>query len=362
MITSLYTIAILGFLLACVSILALRPLAVHWGMLDSPGGRKNHQGDVPLVGGIGIFVAVVASLLLLQPSEWPLASFIAVSSVLLAIGLADDAADHDSPRLRFLFQGVAALIMIYGGGVVLHDLGRIGDGVTVVELGWLAVPFTVFAAVGFVNALNMIDGMDGLAGSVAFTAAAAMAFFALRAGDLSSAMVLFPLAAGILGFLLFNWRFSPQHSARVFLGDAGTLFLGGALCWFAIQLSQGDAPAMTPVTALWLFAVPLIDTVSMMIRRILKGRSPFSADREHFHHLLLLAGLSEREAVLLILLLSVACAGVGILGDIYGVSETWLFYLFLGLGFFHLLLLRHAWKTMRLLRQGREFLVLLLGR
>jgi UDP-GlcNAc:undecaprenyl-phosphate/decaprenyl-phosphate GlcNAc-1-phosphate transferase len=353
---SLYLVAITAFLFACAGIYLLRPLALQWEIVDSPGGRKCHEGDIPLVGGLAIFLAVVPPLLWLPLPDWPVAGFVAASAVLLVVGLLDDAREHDSPRFRFLVQCVAALIMIYGGGVVLRDLGRIGDGVNLLQLGWLAVPFTVFAAVGFVNALNMIDGVDGLAGSVALTAAAGMAFFALRAGDLQSAMVLLLLAAAILGFLLFNWRFTHDSKAKVFLGDAGTMFVGGALCWFSIQLSQGEARAMTPVTALWLFAVPLIDTVSMMVRRVLKGRSPFAADREHFHHLLLLAGLHERETVLLILLISVGCAAVGILGDHYGVSEASLFYLFLGFGLFHLFLLRHAWRLMRLLKRGTRLI------
>jgi UDP-GlcNAc:undecaprenyl-phosphate/decaprenyl-phosphate GlcNAc-1-phosphate transferase len=349
---SLYTVAIAAFLFACVGIYLLRPLAIHWDIVDSPGGRKCHEGDIPLVGGLAIFLAVVVNLLWLPLPDWPVVGFVAASAVLLVVGLLDDAHEHTSPRLRFVVQCLAALIMIYGGDVVLQDLGRILDGVAPVGLGLLAVPFTVFAAVGFVNALNMIDGVDGLAGSVALTAAAGMIFFALRAGDLQSAVVLLLLAAAILGFLLFNWRFSHTGSAKVFLGDAGTMFVGGALCWFSIQLSQGEGRAMTPVTALWLFAVPLIDTVSMMLRRVLKGRSPFAADREHFHHLLLLAGFKERETVLLILLLSVGCAGVGILGDHYGLSEAVLFYLFLGFALVHLFLLRHAWRFMRLLKRG----------
>ncbi len=341
----------LAFFVTVAGVFLLRPLAIRVGIVDTPGGRKHHNGDIPLVGGAAIYLAVVGGLLLTPFADWPVGAFIVVSSILLLVGVVDDAKGHTPPKLRLLIQGVAALIMVYGGGVELATLGRILDGIEV-ELGVLAIPFTVFAAVGFVNALNMIDGVDGLAGSVALTAAAGMAFFALRAGDMQSAAVLLLLGGGILGFLLFNWRFTPTRSARIFLGDAGTLFLGGSLCWFSIQLSQGDRPAMEPVTALWLFAVPLIDTVSMMIRRIWKGRSPFDADREHFHHILL-AGLSERETVLLILAISVSCAGLGILGELYGVEQSLRFYLFLGFGLVHLFLLRHAWKVMRGLKAIR---------
>ena len=131
------------------------------------------------------------------------------------------------------------------------------------------------------------------------------------------------------------------------MGDAGSMFLGFVLSWFLITLSQGDDRAMSPVTALWLFSAPLIETLTMMIRRVRNGRSPFSADREHLHHLLELAGYSKHMTLLIIIAASVLFAATGLLGHFLEVPEPVMFYSFLAAFGVYLVLIKRGWAVLR---------------
>ncbi len=163
----------------------------------------------------------------------------------------------------------------------------------------------------------MLDGADGLAGGVSLVALGLFGSVALIPGLVLDAMLIFTLAGAVFGFLLFNMRTPWRKQASIFMGDAGSMMLGFALVWFAVDLSQ----IITPVAVVWIFAIPLMDTVSCMLRRILKGRSPFAADREHLHRVFMRAGLSVSGAVWLIILLSFLMGLVGLAGWYYAVLE-----------------------------------------
>ncbi|MCG6862624.1 MAG: undecaprenyl/decaprenyl-phosphate alpha-N-acetylglucosaminyl 1-phosphate transferase, partial [Chromatiaceae bacterium] len=215
------------------------------------------------------------------------------------------------------------------------------------SLGILAVPVTLFAAVGVMNAVNMADGLDGLAASLVLITITALWVIAWSRGDVRVIGVLGVLGATIFAFLLFNLRLDGR--ALVFMGDAGSLFLGFVLAWFLVRLSQGEQRLLAPVTALWLLALPLIDTVSLMVRRMLLGRSPFTADREHFHHILLAAGFSPKQTLALMVLLGFTAAGVGLAGHFLGIPERWMLLGFLGLFTLHFWMIMRAWRLKRFL-------------
>src|SRR5207342_2834916 len=141
-----------------------------------------------------------------------------------------------------------------------------------------------------INALNMADGVDGLAGGQALVSLSLFMGFALYAGNYSAAERLLAVAAAVIGFLCWNLRRPGLARARVFLGDAGSMLLGFAIAWTAVRLTQNPAHPVSPVLGPWTIALPLIDCVSLIFRRMRHGRSPFSADRDHLHHLLLDAG------------------------------------------------------------------------
>jgi UDP-GlcNAc:undecaprenyl-phosphate GlcNAc-1-phosphate transferase len=240
--------------------------------------------------------------------------------------------------------------MIFGAGVVLKDLGSMTPGGEVLRLQFLAVPFTVFATLGIINALNMCDGLDGLSGSLALTSLSGLILAAYIWGVPADTALLPILGTGIVAFLLFNLRLLGRERASVFLGDAGSMFLGFALTWYAIALSQGEHRALPPAAALWFLMIPIFDAVSMMLRRILKGRSPFAADREHLHHIFLLAGYSVNDTVLV--MTGVASCGVfiGLVSIYFRVPELVVAGAFLLTGVGYFWMISHAWRVMRFIR------------
>ncbi|MCB1134529.1 MAG: undecaprenyl/decaprenyl-phosphate alpha-N-acetylglucosaminyl 1-phosphate transferase, partial [Verrucomicrobiae bacterium] len=198
---------------------------------------------------------------------------------------------------RLVIQAGLALLMVYGGGVVLADVGD-AFFVGALTMGFAAaVPFTVFGTVGCINAFNMVDGIDGLSGTIAAATLALIALVAGVGGDGATFLLALALLGGVLGFLWFNLRFGNQHRARVFMGDNGSMTLGLLLCWLLITITQGPNALVPPIVALWIFALPLVDTLSVMFRRMWMGKSPFSPDRNHLHHLLQRAGFRVENTV-----------------------------------------------------------------
>jgi UDP-GlcNAc:undecaprenyl-phosphate GlcNAc-1-phosphate transferase len=324
----------IAILVSAVLVWILRPLAMRIGLVDSPGERKHHAGHVPLVGGIAMFCGFMFAVLVVELSLDGYRAFFAGTALLVIVGILDDF--HDLPPwAHFAAQIVAALIMTLWGGVVVRDLGPLlGSGT--VQLGMWAVPFTVFAAVGMINAFNMLDGVDGLAGGVALIAFVLLVVVAFSGNRMVDAQVLLILVCVVSAFLGFNLRIPKHRHARVFMGDAGSMFLGFSLVWFAISLSQGVNRAMTPVTALWVLALPLIDAVSILVRRLSGRRSPFDAARDHLHHILLSLGFSVNDTVATIVGLATTVGVLGLLGLYRGMPEHLLFYGFLSLFVLHL--------------------------
>ncbi|MGD9583353.1 MAG: MraY family glycosyltransferase [Lysobacterales bacterium] len=288
--------------------LVLRRFAAALGLLDHPGGHKQHADPVPAVGGIAIALGLLAGLGWLGVAT--MAAFgavLAAAAILLLVGLADDRRGL-SPRLRFLVQALAAVVMAAGGGILLHDFGTLLDGHTLLSLGWLAWPLTVFCVVGLINACNMSDGHDGVAGSQ--VALALLATGVLLAWEGSLGRLAAVLLSAVVGFLFWNapWR----GAARAYLGDAGSLLLGGLLAALLVTSSQGAGRGFEPVVALWLYALPLIDTVSVMWRRHAAGLPMFAPDQRHLHHLLTRLGLGPRAVWLAITAIALVFAVVGV--------------------------------------------------
>ncbi|MCC7258692.1 MAG: hypothetical protein IT486_10010 [Gammaproteobacteria bacterium] len=348
--------AMVACLVTAGLIAILRPLAVGIGLVDVPDTRKTHQGPIPLVGGLAIFATVLAScsfvsLTGLSAFEPGMPSFLAAGVVLVGVGVVDDLVEL-SPLARFIAQITAGLAMIFGGGVVLDDLGAMSWSGEVLALGLLAVPFSLFTTVGVINALNMCDGLDGLSGSLTLVSLVGFAVALALWGDGSDGNLLMVLGGGILGFLLFNMRLPGRARASIFLGDAGSMFLGFVLTWFAISLSQGPERVIKPAAALWFIMVPIIDAVAMMLRRIVRGRSPFSADREHLHHIFLLAGFTVNETVATMALLAGCGVAVGLASAWWDWPDLWVALAFLGVGLGYFWMIMHAWRVMRFFRRS----------
>ncbi len=320
--------SLLAFSGTAICLWIFEPIARRIGLVDHPGGRKLHQVPTPLIGGLAMFIAFAFAVLSLEISLFPFRALFAGGLLLIVVGVIDDL-QGSSPGIRFGAEIVAALLMAFGGGVYLMDLGWIGLDDSLLNLDLLALPFTVFAVVGVINSLNMIDGLDGLAGSLALVAVSALGFSAWLGGNLAAASILSLCAAAILAFLTFNLR--PHGHGLVYMGDAGSMFLGLIIAWFTIDLSQGEERILAPVTALWIFALPLMDTVTVMIRRIFRGRSPFAADHTHCHHLIARFGLAPKQTLLLMFSVAVLLAAIGVAADLADLPESMMFWILVGL-------------------------------
>lgn len=364
----MYVAAIVAFIVTAGFILLLRPLATAVGLVDVPNERKSHKGPTPLVGGLAIYLGLIAAYVMLPsgpglesgPEVW---SFFAAGLLLVGVGVVDDFLEL-SPAVRFIAQIFAAVIMIWGGGVMLADLGAMTPDGHLLNLGWLAVPFTIFATLGIINALNMCDGLDGLSGSLALVSLSGLFAAGLIWGNPSAVAMLPLVGAAICAFLLFNLRLPGRARASIFMGDAGSMFLGFVLTWYAIALSQSGStagatisgpdpgPVIPPAAALWFVMVPIFDAVAMMLRRILRGRSPFAPDREHLHHVFLLAGFSVNQTVAIMAGMALGGVLIGMASIYWQVPELIIAGSFLALGLGYFWMIMHAWRVMRFVHRS----------
>lgn len=343
-------ISVLALAVTALLIQVARRVAPAVGLMDTPSERKPHQGEIPLVGGIAIFFALLGMLAFREifADHW---AFFISAGLLVAIGVWDDAFGV-SPLVRLGVQAIAVALIATVGGTYVADIGRILPVFGTLELGWMAVPFTVFIGVGAINAFNMSDGVDGLCGTLALIALTGFGLSAGLAGRESDLILILTLAGGLVGFLLFNVRLPHRKQAMVFLGDAGSYLLGLAVLYLAIRLSQGPSRAIDPVTALWFCMLPLLDTVGMILRRIRRGVSPFRPDREHIHHVFLLANFSVTTTWLGLTLVAAAGMGFGLLGLVGGVPEAIMFIAFLVVGISYYGMTLRVWKGLKFLSRS----------
>lgn len=340
-----FLVPTLGLVSTLLLILVMRPAAIKLGLLDLPGGRKRHHDEIPLIGGLGMFVGVCFALLFLNRSLLEYRSFIAASFILVFVGLLDDFYQL-SAKVRFIAQIVAGLIMCLWGGLELHHLGNIfflGD----FNLGVFAIPVSVFGVIIVVNAINMLDGVDGLAGGLAFVSLVFMSLIAFLSGHSFSFQILMILLAALIGFLFFNLRILGRKTAVVFMGDTGSMFLGFVIVWFSIKLSQPPHQAATPVTFLWLMAVPLYDLLAVVMRRLKHKKSPFGADRSHLHHVLGDLGFSCNQIVGTILSFAVVMSAIGVVANYSHLSESMMFVGFVVMLVAYLVVISKLWNKVR---------------
>ena len=299
------TSAVAAFVLAALLPWWLEPAARRLDLMDYPKGRKDHERPTPVTGGLAMAIASVLAYWAAPNLTPSIQAFCIAAVLLVAVGLWDD--KHDLRWYwRVLAQVLAALVVIFWGGVRVEQLGPLfGLGQT--SLGFLSVPFTVFAMVGIINAMNMIDGADGLAGMLGLAALAMLCAASVYAGNLVLAERVAVLCGALAGFLVWNLRFPWRPRARVFMGNAGSGFLGLVIAWVAFRLTQNDGHPVNPVLALWLLPIPVMDTLVLIVRRLQEGRSPFAAGRDHIHHMMQDAGFGPTRAAFWLTVFSLAC-------------------------------------------------------
>jgi UDP-GlcNAc:undecaprenyl-phosphate GlcNAc-1-phosphate transferase len=292
--------AFVASLLAAIVLVPLaRRMALTFGVVDVPNEpRKIHTSAIPRTGGIAVclaFLVGIAVLLMDPSSRWFLAQdakmnfgFLLAAALITTLGAWDDARGLRYTQKFVGETAIAVLLWAFGYRIQVLSIPWVGG----VDLGLLSFPVTILWLVGVTNAVNLIDGLDGLAAGVSLFALGTVFVNATLDSNLLVLPVVAALAGAVLGFLPYN-----AHPARIFLGDSGSLLLGcslGALSIRAYSKAPSTLALLAPVIMLGL---PITDTVVAMLRRYLRGRSPFEADREHLHHRLLQMGLSQRGAV-----------------------------------------------------------------
>lgn len=335
-------VAFVGTLL---SILLLRPLARKLGLMDAPGGRKTHTRATPLIGGFGIYLGLLAGCLLNPDVLAHYQPLLVITTLLLVIGLIDDY--YPLPAwVRMGVQVLAAWLMCTYGGNQLVTLGHL-VGNWEMFLGRYTVIMTIFATVGVINAINMIDGMDGLSGGMAVICLGLLGITAgLNGMHPELLQFILILLASVIAFLVLNFRAPVGKPALIYLGDSGSTMLGFILAWVLIESSQGLEMRVIPATvALWFVAIPLMDTVYLLVARPLTGKSPFAPGNDHLHHLLAMHGLSHARVVVLLYLGGLVFGLGGLAIYAVPVLEPWSLYAFLCLFLLYIVLMRREKGT-----------------
>lgn len=316
---TLFLTGSVAFIISFFALPAIIKIADAKRLFDIPDSRKIHRKPIASLGGVGMFVGfILADLLLISNNLLPqLQYFLAATIITFFLGLKDDILII-TPVKKILGELLAAAIVIHLGGLRIDSLHGIWGVHQIPEA--LSYPLTYCTVILVINAYNLIDGIDGLAGSLGLLTMSVFGLFFYHAGQQAYAMLAFALAGSLLAFLLFN-----HHPARIFMGDSGSLALGLFNAILVLKfLEVADAPgaiyhleSAAPI-AIALLSVPLVDTLRVFGIRVYQGRSPFSPDRNHIHHLMLSRGMGHKNVTLCcvginsaLLVFAYLCRGMG---------------------------------------------------
>ncbi|HET8686216.1 MAG TPA: MraY family glycosyltransferase [Methanosarcina sp.] len=308
------------FMIAMLCTMAMIPplikAAPGLGFVDVPDERKVHLNVIPRIGGVAMVIGALIPLGLLLPwTHQSLAILIAMTTILF-FGAWDDRKNLNY-KIKFLGQAVAALIVIFNG-IIIKAL-PFYDGVLPFPVA-SALTLIVFLAI--TNAMNLVDGLDGLAGGTTLLSLGTVAILAWHVDQQTEMLFAVTVMGCILGFLRFN-----THPAKVFMGDSGSQFLGFTLAVLMVALTQKSDVSLSQTLPFLLTGLPVLDTLSVMFKRIKEGRSPFSPDKNHLHHRLLKLGLSHYEVVIVIYLAQAIFVMAAYLMRFYADVLIVLFYL-----------------------------------
>lgn len=337
-----FSALLVSLLLTIVMMPILVKAALRFGIVDVPDARKVHRDPIPRIGGVAIAIGSIIPFALWHQTTDFVWAYLAGAGILVVLGLLDDMRGL-SYKIKFLGQIVAALIVIFYGGLRVTSLGGLLPPEVVLPQ-WFSIMLTLIAIVGVTNAINLSDGLDGLAGGICFLSLCCLAYLAYATENATVLFISVSLAGAVFGFLRFN-----THPATLFMGDAGSLFLGFSVITLSLGITQGGSP-LSPVLPLIILGFPVLDTLTVMSERIYHGRSPFMPDKNHFHHRIMRLGFYHTESVFLIYLMQALLITAAIL---FRFHSEWLllgnYLVFSGLilgGFF--IAEKTGWKIGRL--------------
>lgn len=296
-------------------------IAGELGLVDLPDMRKVHPTPKPLVGGLGMSLGVAFGCLLFLPLS-NMRGYYAGAILLVVIGFFDDFREVHH-RMKFVAQLASALLIVYFSNVSLVTFGNLLHRGPI-NFHALTVPMTIIGVVGVINAMNMIDGVDGLAGGISLISFISFGYLASLDSHNELMLLCCALCGVLIAFLKYNW-----HPSQLFMGDAGSLFLGFSAAFISIALTQEPNSTVRPVAPLLILTVPITDTITVMIKRMLKGKSPFYPDRTHLHHQLLRYGFSARQTVAIMLTMTMVFSFCAIVGTWLMIPDYYLFPVFM---------------------------------
>lgn len=292
------------FILFCVSLLSswwifrkIHNIAQLKNVVDKPDARKLQKHPVPVLGGLSVFFGIIVAMVFCQIlfGSSSLYSFLGIMAIMLFVGTIDDIITL-SPMLRLFIEIIVVILFVYGTGWSINDFHGLWGIYQIPQ--YFAVPLTVLASVGIINAVNMIDGVDGLMAGFGIVVSFIFGSFFFRAGDMSMAAMAIIAAGALIPFFVHN---VVGQKSKMYLGDGGSLMIGTMLALFVVSilkknslcsLAVGSDFGLVPFT-LAVLSLPVFDTLRVMIRRISERRSPFSPDRQHLHHMFIDLGYSH---------------------------------------------------------------------
>lgn len=292
---NIYIPFIVSVLISLLLTPIVKRLAIKVGAVDIPkDDRRVHKKPMPLMGGLAIYISIIITSLIFLPIDKTLISIILGGTIIVISGIIDDVKDL-SPRMKLLFQIVAAIVLILGDVKIDAITNPFTKTSKLINLGVFSVPITIFWIVGITNTLNLIDGLDGLAAGVAMISSLSFLAVASKFHYIPVMIMSSIIAGGCLGFLPYN--FNP---AKIFMGDTGALFLGFMLAALSIEGVMKSVATIAVVVPIIILGIPIFDTTFAIFRRLLNGKSIAEADKGHLHHRLLAMGYSQKKTVLIL--------------------------------------------------------------
>ena len=280
-----------SFFIGLMSSLILIPLLVKYasqlGLVDNPAGslRKLHKAPIPRSGGLGIIIPTAIAILVILPWNDAILSFLFSSLVIVGFGLLDDVMEL-KPAQKLIGQALGVCLAMIGG-MVISTVPFI-DGAP----AWMSYVLTFVFVMAVINGVNFSDGMDGLAAGTTLMALVVIFLLAVASNNIQVAIIAASICAALVGFLRFN-----THPATIFMGDAGSQFLGFSVAWLAITVSQAEASTLTPLLPLLILGIPIMDVLQVICVRVKKKLPLPGPDKEHFHHQIAKLGLTQAGVV-----------------------------------------------------------------
>lgn len=318
-------LAAAAFLITLVLTPLARRIGIALNMVDHPGGRHINKYATPRSGGLAIFVAFIAVFLCSAPDGPAKMGIVLGAIVIFILGFLDDLYGLSAP-VKLVVQ-IAVALIVTSFGVRIRCISHPPGGFSEIRAVW-GIPLTVLWMVAMMNMINLIDGLDGLAGGVTAIASSTLFFIAIVKGQFLAAIMCSILVGSTLAFLVFNF-----HPAKVFMGDGGALLLGYILGVISVQGALKAATAVTLVIPVLALGVPFFDTLLAIVRRVRAGQPIMAADRGHLHHKMMDLGLTQRQTVLILYMISAVLGGAALIATISDVPVSAFFLVaFLGTG------------------------------